>query len=110
MRRQQLARRSKSPLGSGRGKVAQEVGLAANEVGIIRVAAMLGRGAGTLPSAMEEGVKRREVLASEAARQREGGAAGTQGEEGQAGVGADWRGAPQHSSSDCYCNECGEER
>jgi hypothetical protein len=109
MQRQQLARRSKSPPGSSRDKVAQEAGLAANEVGIIRVAAMLGR-AGTLPSVMEEGVKRRGALASEAARQREEGFAGTQGEEGQAGAGADWWGAPQHSSSDCCCSECGEER
>ena len=109
MRGQQLARRSKSPLGSSRGKVAQEAGLAANEVGIIRVVAMLGR-AGTLPSAMEEGVERREVLASEAARQREEVPAGTRGEGGQARAGADWRGSPQHSSSNCYCSECGEER
>lgn len=105
-----MARRSKSPLESGRGKVAQEAGLAANGVGIIiRVAAMLGR-AGTLPSAMEEGVERREALASEEARQREVGPAGKRGEGGRAGAGADWRGAPQHSSSDCYCGECGEER
>ena len=109
MRRQQLAHRSKSPLGSSQGKVAQEAGLAANEVDIIGVVAMLGR-AGTLPSAMEGEVGRRGVLASEAARQREEAPAGIQGEGGQAGAGADWRGAPQHSSSDCYCGECGEER